>query len=288
MRVLVFGASGMIGNAMIRVLSEKKDWQVFGTLRSEQAKRFFSPAIAERLVTGVDVENHDVLARVFGRVRPDAVINCIGLTKHHKDAANPMAAIPLNALLPHRMAELCTVAGARLVQVSTDCVFSGAKGGYTEDDRADAQDLYGKSKFLGEVDYPHAITLRTSTIGHELHSAYGLLDWFLSQGERCKGFSRAIFSGLPSIVFAQIVRDVVLARSDLHGLYHVAAHPIGKYDLLRLIAAAYGKTIEIECDQQFVIDRSLNAQRFHAATGYSAPDWPELVHAMCTFEGRLR
>lgn len=280
MRVLVFGASGMIGSAMVRVLSEKKDWQVFGTLRSDDAKRFFSPAIAGSLSAGVDVDKHDALVRVFAQIRPDVVVNCIGLTKHHKEADDPLLAIPVNALLPHRMAELCMIGGARLVHVSTDCVFSGAKGGYAEDDPVDAKDVYGKAKFLGEVNYPHAITLRTSTIGHELQSRYGLLEWFLSQEGQCKGFSRAIFSGLPNTIFAQVVRDIVIPRPDLSGLYHVGASPIGKYDLLRLIADVYGKSIDIVLDEQFVINRSLDSGRFGQATGYVAPDWPELIQSM--------
>jgi dTDP-4-dehydrorhamnose reductase len=280
MKVLVFGASGMIGSAMLRVLSEKSDWQVFGTLRSDDAKRFFSPAIASRLLTGVDVDKHDALVRVFAQIRPDVVVNCIGLTKHHKEADDPLLAIPVNALLPHRMAELCAIGGARMVHVSTDCVLSGAKGAYTEDDPADAKDVYGKAKFLGEVNYPHAITLRTSTIGHELQSRYGLLEWFLSQQGQCKGFSRAIFSGLPNTVFAQIVRDIVIPRPDLSGLYHVGASAIDKYDLLRLISDVYGKSITLERDEQFVIDRSLNSGRFTQATGYIAPAWPELIQSM--------
>jgi dTDP-4-dehydrorhamnose reductase len=182
--------------------------------------------------------------------------------------------------LPHRMADLCTVSGARLVHVSTDCVFAGTKGGYLEGDAPDALDTYGKSKQLGEVDYPHAITLRISTIGHELQTAYGLLEWFLSQKGSCKGFNRAVFSGFPNTVFAQIVRDVVIPRPDLHGLYHVGAQAIGKYDLLRLIAKVYGKQIDIIRDDHFVIDRSLNSERFYAATGYKAAAWPELIRAM--------
>ena len=280
MKVLVFGASGMIGNAMIRVLSEKKEWQVFGTLRSEDTKRFFSPAVASRLVTGVDVDKHDALVRVFSQVKPDVVINCIGLTKHHKEANDPLLVIPINALLPHRLAEVCSVAGARLVHVSTDCIFAGTKGGYVEDDPADANDIYGKLKFLGEVKYPNAITLRTSTIGHELQSTYGLLEWFLSQKGRCKGFNRTIFSGLPSTAFAQIVRDIVIPRTDLSGLYHVGANAISKYDLLCLIAKVYGKSIDIIQDDEFVIDRSLNSGRFCKATGFVAPAWPELIQSM--------
>ena len=280
MKVLVFGASGMIGSAMFRVLSAKKEWTVWGTLRSDEAKRFFPEDQRDKLVAGVDVERQDVLVRMFVRVQPDLVVNCIGLTKHHKEADDPQLALPLNALLPHRMADLCAVAGARLIHVSTDCVFAGTKGNYGEADAPDAVDVYGKAKHLGEVDYPHAITLRTSTIGHELQSAYGLLEWFLSQQGSCKGFNRAIFSGLPNIEFARVVRDLVIPRSDLHGLYHVGADPIGKYELLRLIASVYGKQIDIVREDAFMIDRSLNSARFNQATGYKATAWPELIQAM--------
>ncbi len=284
MKILVIGASGMIGSTIIRVLSEKEGWGVFGTVRSGEVKRFFSPKIAGRLVTEVDVENHDTLVKVFARLRPDVVINCAGLTKHLPGAEDQLVAIPINTLMPHRLAGLCDLVGARLIHISTDCVFSGKKGGYTEDDPADAADVYGKSKFLGEVNYPHTITLRTSTIGHELQSTHGLLDWFLSQQGQCKGFARAIFSGLPTVVFAQVIRDEVIPRPDLFGLYHVAAKPIAKYDLLRLIAEVYGKSIEIVREDQFEIDRSLNAERFRTATGYVAPDWPELIKLMYSYK----
>lgn len=280
MKVLVFGASGMIGSAMFRVLSEKREWQVWGSLRADSGKRFFSEALATRLISDIDVEKYDALVRVFAQVQPDVVINCIGLTKHHRESDDPLLSIPLNALLPHRMADLCAAADARLVHVSTDCVFSGTKGGYIEGDAPDAVDVYGKSKHLGEVDYPHAITLRTSTIGHELQSAYGLLEWFLSQQGSCKGFNRAVFSGLPNTVFAQVVRDIVIPRPDLRGLYHVGGQFIGKYELLQLIAQTYGKRIDIIRDDGFVIDRSLNSERFGKATGYVPPAWPALIEAM--------
>lgn len=280
MKILVLGASGMIGSAMVRVLGENSAWEIFGTLRSADAKRFFLPAVAGKLLPGVDIDNQDALLRVFLQVRPDVVINCIGLTKHHKESDDPVLAIPINALLPHRIAEVCAVARARLIHVSTDCVFSGLKGSYVEGDPADARDVYGKTKFLGEVDYPHAVTLRTSTIGHEFQSTHGLLEWFLSQEGKCKGFERAIFSGLPSTVFAQVVRDVVIPRTDLSGLYHVGAEAINKYELLRLIAKVYGKSIEVIRDESFAIDRSLDSGLFSRKTGYIAPSWPELIQSM--------
>ena len=268
MRILVLGASGMLGNTVVRVLSENIDWQVYGTVRSKSSKQFFQESIAQRLLAGVDVEQQDSLTQTFIRTCPDVVINCIGLVKQLAEADNPLHAVPINTLLPHRLARLCELSRARLVHISTDCVFAGDKGAYCESDASDAEDLYGKSKYLGEVDFPHAITLRTSIIGHELQSAHGLIDWFLSQQGKCKGYTRAIFSGLPTVVLARIIRDVVIPHSKLHGVYHVAAKPISKYDLLKMVAEVYGKNIEIMPDDKLIIDRSLNAERFQVATGY--------------------
>lgn len=284
MRILILGASGMLGNAMMRVLSEKTDWQVHGTVRSEGARRLFQPEIAAHLISGVDVEQQDSLLQAFIQARPDVVINCVGLIKQLADADDPLQAIPINALLPHRLARLCELAGARLVHMSTDCVFAGDKGNYRESDPSDAKDLYGRSKYLGEVAYPHAVTLRTSIIGHELQSAHGLVGWFLSQQGICKGYTKAIFSGLPTVALAGVIRDVVIPHPGLHGVYHVAAKPISKYDLLKLIAAVYGKKIEIDPSEQLVIDRSLNADRFRDATGYVAPGWPELIESMHAYK----
>jgi dTDP-4-dehydrorhamnose reductase len=216
-------------------------------------------------------------------VRPSVVVNCIGLVKQLAQADDPLSALPINALLPHRLARLCGLVGARFVHISTDCVFNGRKGSYLESDPSDAEDLYGRSKYLGEVAYPHSITLRTSIIGHELSSAHGLVGWFLAQEGTVKGYRKAIFSGLPTVELSRIVRDVVLPQPELSGLYHVAAEPIAKYDLLQLVRDAYGKTIAIEPDDGVSIDRSLNAERFRKATGYVAPPWPELVERMRDF-----
>ena len=284
MKVLVIGASGMIGSTVLRVLSEKNDSDVFGSIRDGNFRRFFSESIAARLVAGVDVEQTDHLVKLLDQIRPDVVVNCAGLTKHKPEADDPLVSIPINTLMPHRLAGLCKLVGARLIHVSTDCVFSGAKGSYVEDDFADARDVYGKSKALGELHYPHTVTLRTSTIGHELQSQYGLLDWFLAQEGRCKGYSRAIFSGLPTVVFAQIIRDLVIPNLALSGLYHIAAKPINKLELLGLIADVYGKQIDIIPDDKLILDRSLDAQRFQLATGYIVPEWPELINTMHAYK----
>lgn len=282
MRILVLGASGMLGNAMLRVMSAQEAWSVFGTVRGADPV-LHAAAPRAVLISGVHADQPDSLLAAFARARPDLVINCVGLVKQLSNAEDPLVAVPINTLLPHRLARLCEVAGARLVHVSTDCVFSGKQGNYVESDLADAQDVYGRSKLLGEVDYPNAVTLRTSIIGHELRSTHGLVDWFLSQQEWVKGYTAAVFSGLPTCELARVVRDFVIPHDGLRGVYHVAAEPISKYDLLQLVNQAYGKALEIEPDDRVKIYRSLNAERFREATGYVAPAWSELVARMHDF-----
>jgi dTDP-4-dehydrorhamnose reductase len=281
MRVLILGATGMFGSAAYKVFASDPSHETWGTLRSPAGRRFFSETDRSRLIVDVDVLDHDALVGVLGDVRPDVVINAVGVIKQLASANDPLVVLPINALFPHRLAALCSLVGARLVQISTDCVFSGRTGNYTEADRSDAEDLYGKSKYIGEVvDQPHVITLRTSGIGHELSSANGLLEWFLAQQGRTKGYARAIYSGLPWVELARVIKDVVIPRPDLRGLYHVSSSPIPKLDLLKLVARIYGKDIVIESDDSVRIDRSLDSTRFTAATGYVAADWPTLVAQM--------
>jgi dTDP-4-dehydrorhamnose reductase len=282
-KVLVLGANGMIGHVMFRVLSQHQDWVVFGTERTRTASQADSTTPSKNLLTGIDLTCVDTLTKLFVKVAPDVVVNCAGLTKHLPDSSDALKAIPINSILPHRLADLCLLSNARLIHVSTDCVFSGEKGNYLETDRPDATDLYGKSKELGEVKDRDAITLRTSTIGHELNSHHGLLEWFLLQSS-CKGYSKAIFSGLPSVEFARVVRDVVIPNKALKGLYHVGASPIDKNTLLNMIANQYGKYIEIIPDEIVQIDRSLNTNLFKSATGYVAPSWPTLIQMMHHFK----
>lgn len=283
MRILVLGASGMLGHAMVRVLAREPHHQVWGGVRSAQAAKHFAADPAVRIVIGSEAENEPRLASMMREIRPEVVINCIGLVKQTPAAADPIPAISINALLPHQLARLCGVAQARLVHVSTDCVFSGRQGGYTEADMPDATDLYGRSKLLGEVDYPHAITLRTSIIGQELASAKGLVSWLLTQQGVVRGFTRAIFSGLPSCELAAVIRDVVIPRPELRGIFHVASAPISKYDLLHLINKEYKKDLHIEPDGSLQINRSLDASHFRSATGYAAPPWPDLIARMHRF-----
>ncbi len=283
-KVLVLGATGMLGNAMLRVFATSPGHVAEGSARSAVGVRLLPEALRGAVHTGVDVENFDALAALLARVRPQAVINCIGLVKQLAEAEDPLAALPINALLPHRLSRLCALAGARLVHVSTDCVFAGSRGLYTEAEAPDAQDLYGRSKLLGEVTGDaHAITLRTSIIGHELASAHGLVGWFLAQPGPVRGYAKAVFSGFPTVELATIVRDHVLPNPELSGLYQVSAAPIDKLTLLRLVAAQYERDTVITPDESVIIDRSLDSTRFRGATGYTPPDWPELVRRMHAF-----
>lgn len=283
MKVLVLGASGMLGSAVFRLASTWPGVEAWGTLRGAGPRQHFDRVLHERLITGIDADQPDTLSEAFAKVRPDIVVNCVGLIKQLGNAKDPLAAIPLNSVLPHRLARLAELVGARLVHVSTDCVFSGSKGSYIEADLPDAIDVYGRTKLLGEVDYPHAITLRTSIIGRELGGTHALVDWFLAQRGPIRGFKRAVFSGLPTVELARIILEYVMPRPALHGLYHVSAAPINKFELLSLVGKVFGKQIDIEPDETFVIDRSLDSTRFTQATGYLAPDWPTLVERLRTF-----
>ena len=280
LKVLVLGSTGLIGSAFLRILSEKPSLDVYGTVRSELSLHYLKGISLSKIFTEINVEDDSKMLDIFGTIQPDIVINCIGLTKHKEHGSHHISSIKLNALFPHRIAQLCSLIGAKLIHVSTDCVFSGKKSLYTENDRPDAVDVYGKSKALGEVLYGNALTIRTSTIGHESNTNYGLLNWFLSQEGKCKGFKNAVFSGLPTVVLAELIRDYILNDHSLNGLYHIAASPINKYDLLKLIAKVYGKKIDIELDEDFVIDRSLDATKFNLATGFKCPEWPQLIETM--------
>lgn len=283
-RLLVLGAGGMLGHAVLRWFASDPRYEVFGTLRSEvAAERLRAAAPSARIIGGFAAERAAELARVFDATQPEVVINCVGVVKQLAGAGDPAIAIPINALLPHRLARLCGRIDARLIHVGTDCVFSGARGNYSETDTPDALDLYGRSKLMGEVDYPHAITLRTSIIGHELGSGHGLVGWFLTHQEPVRGFARAVFSALPTHELARVIQQYVIPNPELHGIYHVGGETINKYELLKLVAEVYGRAGTIARDDELVIDRSLDSSRFRAATGYQPPAWPELVRRMREF-----
>jgi dTDP-4-dehydrorhamnose reductase len=277
MTVLILGGRGMLGHKVWQVCRGRFD--CWGTLRGDVVPAAQHAAFPpSRTIGQVEAGRFETVEAAVAAVRPEVMVNCIGLVKQLKDASNPIPSIEINALFPHRLARLAADHGARLIHISTDCVFSGRTGGYTEADAADADDLYGRSKRLGEVGAPGALTLRTSIVGRELHGAHGLVEWFLgNRGGRVRGFTRAFFSGVTTAVLAETIARVIEGHPGLTGVYHVAADRISKHDLIGLVNEACRAGVTIEADDSLVIDRSLNADRFRAATGWAAPPWPDMV-----------
>jgi len=271
-----------LGHRLFTYLSDKFGHdEVYGTMRRGEGRHWFVSEYADLIITNVDAHCYDSIARVIGEVRPDIVINCIGIIKQLNIANDPLIIVPINTLFPHRLAALCKVSGAKMIHVSTDCVFSGRKGNYTEDDTPDPIDLYGHTKLLGEVTAQGCLTLRTSIIGRELHTKYGLIEWFLSQrGKTVKGFSRAIYSGFTTQALVEIIGNLIEQHPDLSGLWHVSSAPISKYDLLQLVKNTFKLNISIEKDETFFCDRSLDSSRFRKIVGDTPSTWPEMIERL--------
>ncbi len=278
-KILVIGATGMLGNAQMTELTKYKEFEVYGTVRYfHDAEKYLSKKSLKKIIANVDVENTDSLVKVLNLVRPDIVINCVGLIKQTRTGDVSMD-ISLNALFPHRLAKLCTLKGAKLIHISTDCVFSGKKGYYQESDLSDAEDIYGKTKFLGEVGSPH-FTIRTSIIGHSLENHNSLVDWFLSQKGKIKGYTRVIYSGFPTAEIARIIAEYIIPNEKLQGIYHISSEPISKFELLKKVAEIYQKKIIIEPDGKEILDRSLDCSNFKKLTSYQPPSWDQLIKKM--------
>lgn len=280
MRVLILGATGMLGHKLTQVLSQQ--FEVYATVRSSSEALAEHPVIGEQCLLGnVGVENFDSVVRSLALSKPQYIINCIGIVKQHLAAKDPLPSISVNALFPHRLAQVCQAAGIRLIHISTDCVFSGRKGNYAESDVADAQDLYGRTKLLGEVSGEGCLTLRTSIIGRELATSHGLIEWFLSQeGKAIRGYKKAIFSGFTTNVLAEIIAQIITQHCDMQGVWHVSAEPISKFDLLSLVKQVYKLNIQIESDETVECDRSLNSDRFQQTTGFIPPSWLTMIEQM--------
>jgi dTDP-4-dehydrorhamnose reductase len=283
MKVLILGGEGMLGHKVFQILSQRFD--TYATFQHANGSWAYYPTYDQiahdHLVSGVNALNFETVIRTFAKVEPHVVINCIGIIKQLKAAKDPVISIQLNALFPHRLADLCAATGARMFHMSTDCVFSGRKGNYTETDRPDPEDIYGRTKLLGEVDRPGCLTIRTSIFGRDFVKDSALLEWFLSQrGKQIQGYAHAIYTGFPTQVLARIIGDLIEHYPELSGLYHIASAPISKYDLLVKIRDAMNLSIEIEREDEFFCDRSLDATRFLAATGYHIPTWNEMIQEL--------
>jgi dTDP-4-dehydrorhamnose reductase len=278
MKLLIFGGNGMLGHQLCRTLSNGMD--VWVTFRSAPTQFEFLPA--ERRIDRVFVEETARVKEVLDTVKPDAIVNAVGIVKQRDEAKQAVPSIQVNALFPHQLADLCIERGIRVIQVSTDCVFSGARGNYTEIDNPDPVDLYGRSKLLGELHRPGTLTLRTSIIGWQLNTFSSLLSWFaLQRGKRVKGYRKAIYSGFSTAVLSQLIGDILLTRPDLTGLYQVASEPISKFDLLVRLRDILGwGDITIDADDNFFCDRSLSGAHFTAATGWRTPGWDSMLEGL--------
>ena len=285
MKILILGGAGMLGHKLFQRLRSnhpKTVCTIRGSLTGgpfERVGLFAHGGVIEN----VDAAKFACLDRLIAEQKPAVVINCIGVVKQRAAAAQPIPSIQINSLLPHRLAQTCANNGARFIHFSTDCVFSGDRGNYTEDDQSDAQDLYGRSKFLGEVATGNTLTLRTSIIGRELATRESLLEWFLRQeGKTIQGYTRALYSGVTTNYMARVVEEIILQHAGLGGLYQVTAPTISKFDLLCQLRDAYRLDVEITANPDFYCDRSMKGEKFARATGITAPSWPELVRELAT------
>jgi len=274
--ILVFGGTGMLGHVLWRTCAERGD--AFATVRAPDLPAAASAALdPARTIGSVRADDPASVRRALVESGAAVAINCIGIVKQSAAAADPIEAIRVNALFPHELARLCAELGVRLICISTDCVFSGRRGAYTEDDLPDPVDRYGRSKLLGEPEGPGVLTLRTSMIGRELAGANGLVEWFLSQAGPVRGFKSARFSGPTVPVLAKLIADLVADHPDLEGIWHVGAEPITKHALLLMLRDALAPGIEVVADESVSIDRSLDGSRLRDATGWRAPSWREMV-----------
>lgn len=276
-KILILGGNGMLGHKLLQIFKDK--FNVYSTVRGEYSEfEKYGIFTKSNLFENINVEHIQGIRSIVEELQPNYIINCIGIIKQLPSAKNFIKTIKINSLLPHQLVEIADEVNSKLITISTDCVFSGEKGMYSENDLPDAKDLYGKSKHLGEVTEGNHLTLRTSIIGRELNSSHSLIEWFLSnKGKSIKGFANAIYSGFPTIVFADIIADLILNNSDLNGLFHVSSEPINKYELLLLVKKYFEVEIEIEKDEEFKIDRSLDSSRFRQLTGFQPQSWEEMI-----------
>ncbi|MBI5566991.1 MAG: SDR family oxidoreductase [Chloroflexi bacterium] len=280
MRIVILGGAGMLGHKLFQILRDRFPGTLCTTREDVRQAPFNRVQLlqGDDVIRGVDVMDLPGLQRRLAELRPDYVINGVGIIKQRDEARSAIPSITINSLLPHQLAAMARGWGGRVIHFSTDCVFSGNRGGYTEADDSDADDLYGRSKFLGEVATDNALTLRTSIIGRELVEHKSLLDWFLAQQHQTiKGFKRVIYSGVTTNQLAQVVADIIQRHPTLAGLYQVVATPISKYDLLCLLRDAYRLAVDIMPDETVVSDRSMRGDKLRAAIGYESPAWPVLV-----------
>ena len=282
-RILILGSTGLLGSTILKYFSEHTKLKCFGIVRKNSDKKKLE-FIKKIKLFKVDYENKNHVSKVFAKVKPHLIINCIGVVKQIVKDNKISEIIKVNSYLPHHLSELANKhKKVRFIHFSTDCVFSGLEGNYKENDFTDANDIYGKSKILGELSISNFLTLRTSIIGHELKTNYSLLDWFLAQKTVVKGYKNAVFSGLTALEISKVLNKYVIPNKNLRGVYHLSGKSINKYDLLEIIKRVYKKDIKIMIDKKTKINRSLNSNLFQKVTGYKPKDWTKLIEEMYEF-----
>lgn len=276
MRILILGGDGMLGHQLYQHLSANHFVKV--TLHQDFSHYASHNIFSEQnSFCKIDIRNHQSLEEVFADFKPEAVINAIGLIKHRPSTKDVLLNLEVNALFPHRLSLLCKLIGARLVHMSTDCVFDGRKGGYLESDYTNAEDVYGKTKFLGELHEAHTITLRTSIIGFELNHKQGLMEWVISQKGQVKGFKNATYTGFTTLEMARIIERVLINYPNEFGLFQVASEVINKYELICLMARLFELNLDIIEDENFTCYRHLNGEKFNKTFNYVPPSWYDMI-----------
>ena len=285
MKLLIFGSNGLVGNTLTKYFLAKRNFETLGVVRDDSKISLFPRNYEKNFITLKNFLNFDGIEKIINGFQPDFVINSCGLTNkiNYKNANLVEKYIQINSLFPHKLYEICNKYEIKLIHLSSDCVFSGIKGFYSENDFPDPKDIYGRSKLIGELDYKNSITIRKSVIGHELDTKKGLLEWFLSEKDVVKGFKNVIFSGMTVLELANLIENFIIPNKTLSGIFHVSGNSISKYDLLKIIAEVYSKSIDICLDKSINIDRSLNSSKFNEITGYNAKPWPILIKSMYEF-----
>lgn len=280
-RILILGVTGMLGHVLFKESLKVDHLNVYGTARNSiKLQQYFTSEESSYIYSGIDALDLQSIEDLLNEVKPDIVINCIGIIKQLPEAEDSLLSITINALFPHQLQQLTKNINARVIHISTDCIFNGKKGNYIENDISNAEDLYGRTKYLGELHYPNSLTLRTSIIGHELDKHLSLIDWFLDQTDTVNGYTNAIFSGVTTLELSNIILQYIIPNKELQGLFHISSKPISKYDLLEIVTKIYCKNIQIKPYEDFMIDRSLDSTKFKQVSGYIVPSWDIMIKSM--------
>ena len=285
MKIVILGSTGLLGNTISKYFFERADYQTIAVSRNYSKIKLFKKKYHKNFLIIENILDYIEIKKTLQTLEPDILINCLGITNKEKidNSRQIENFININSLLPHRLQRICSEIGTRLIHLSTDCIFSGNKGFYTENDIPDSAAIYGRSKLLGELDFENTLTIRKSVIGHELVSRNGLLEWFLNQNSSVQGYKNVIFSGLTVLELAKLIDKYILPRSDLKGILNISGKSISKFDLLKIIAEIYNKSIEIIPNESIKINRTLNSSKFNKLTGYKANSWPVLIKSMYEF-----